>query len=433
MRESFYNIFFTFESKKIAYNCISDDFLILEPFLYELFQASIKEEKLEELKEIHYDFYTALLEKGFIIENSINELEEIKKISYETDFNNKNFSLIINPTMNCNFKCWYCYETHIKNSKLSETNVERIISFIKNTIDNSCIKKFSLHWFGGEPLLYFNKTILPLLEQIYPIMKEKNIQFSSACTSNGLLITQQLLNSCLKYGISHFQITLDGHRDRHNKVRFITKNIGSYDKIISNIKLCLKNRINVTTRINISEETIEDLLKIIDDFEDISIEEKKLITFSFHKIWQEEKNINKDISNIVDAYRAKGLRTAYIGENNASIRNSCYADKINQAVINYNGDVFKCTARNYDTSSREGFLEEEGKIIWNKTFQKRLYETRFKNKPCLTCKILPICNGGCSQHRVENENKDYCIFDFDEDKKIEIVKEKFYSRLHNKK
>lgn len=93
--------------------------------------------------------------------------------------------------------------------------------------------------------------------------------------------------------------------------------------------------------------------------------------------------------------------------------------------------MFKCTARDYKTENREGVLTEKGTIQWNDNFQKRMYETRFSNKPCLECKILPLCNGGCSQHRLEQQGKEYCIYNGNENSKLEVIKEKFYSRLYN--
>lgn len=431
MKASYYNIFFPYEDKRIGYNSLSDKFIILEPILHELFLASINENQINALRDVHNDFFETLISNGFIVNSEVNELAEIKRISYETDFNEDNYELTINPTMNCNFKCWYCYETHIKDSKMSDETLDKVRRFIENILEEKGenLKNFNLQWFGGEPLLYFYKTVLPLLQWIYPIMKGYNINFISGFTTNGLLITQQLLDECVTYGVKHFQITLDGHRDRHNKVRFISESKGSYDEIVSNIKLCLKNKVIVTARINISEETITDLLKIIDDFQDITLEDREYITFSFHEVWQEEKDLKADISNIVEEFRLHGLNTGYIGESTASIKNSCYADKLNHATINYNGDVYKCTARDYTESSREGVLEEEGIISWNDKFQKRIYDTRFQNKPCLECTILPICNGGCSQHRIENSDVDYCVYNFDQEIKMNIVKEKFYSRM----
>jgi len=431
MKTSKYNLFFPYQDKKVGYNSLSDSFIVLEPLLHDLFIASVNENQVEALKGVHENLFDTLVKNGFIINDEFNELEEIKRISYETDFNEENFELTINPTMNCNFKCWYCYETHIKESKMSDETLTRICSLIDNVLEQKkgVLKNFNLQWFGGEPLLYFYKTVLPLLEWTYPKMIQNNINFVSGFTTNGILITQQLLDECLKYGVKHFQITLDGHRERHNVVRYISKNKGSYDEIISNIKLCLKNKAIVTARINVSEETIYDLYRIIEDFEDVSDEDKKYLTFSFHEVWQNEKRLVSDISPIVDEYRQHGLKTGFIGESTASILNSCYADKLNHATVNYNGDVYKCTARDYESSSREGVLEDDGAITWNDKFQKRIYDTRFQNKPCLECKILPICNGGCSQQRIEHIGVDYCVHNFDESSKLEVIMEKFKSRM----
>ena len=112
------------------------------------------------------------------------------------------------------------------------------------------------------------------------------------------------------------------------------------------------------------------------------------------------------------------------------VRNSCYADKKNHATINYNGDLFKCTARDFETKNREGFLDENGNLVWNEKYDVRL-NSKFKNKPCLDCRILPICNGGCSQQALEHIGIDYCVNDFDEIKKTNIVKDKFLYTINN--
>lgn len=433
MKSSFYNIFFDYEGKIIGYNGLSDNFIVIEKILYELLEVGIKNNEIKNLKKYHIDFYKYLVKNGFIIKDKVNELTEIKKISNETDFDDTTYSLTINPTMNCNFRCWYCYETHVKSSIISKKIKEKIISFIDNIIieKKGKLKRIHISWFGGEPLLHFDKVILPLLEEIDFKIKKENISFTNNFTSNGYLLNQKIIDNCKQFNTTNFQITLDGHRDRHNKVRFISKTKGSYDEIVSNIKLCLKNRLNVNVRINVSDETLTSLPQVGDDFMEIPSEEKKYLIFSFHKVWQEEKDLQVDISNIVSLFRQKGFKVEYKGEITRAIYNSCYADKLNQAVINYNGEVFKCTARDFSSENREGVLSEEGEIVWNEKFHKRLYETRFKNKPCLTCKILPVCNGGCSQHRLENEGKDYCIFNYDEEAKIDIIKEKFFSRLNS--
>lgn len=45
---------------------------------------------------------------------------------------------------------------------------------------------------------------------------------------------------------------------------------------------------------------------------------------------------------------------------------SCYADRINYANINYDGNVYKCTAQDYTSETALGFLDENGQIRWDK-------------------------------------------------------------------
>jgi uncharacterized protein len=308
---------------------------------------------------------------------------------------------------------------------MTKETINNIIKLVDNILlEKKNLKEFHLQWFGGEPLLYFDKTVLPLLQGVYPKMADKGIRFSSGFTTNGLLINREILNLCKQFGVEHFQITLDGHRERHNQVRYVSKERGSYDEIVANIKLCAKNKFSTSARINVSEETLEKLTNILEDFLDLETDAKEYLNFSFHEVWQEEKDIATDIQDVVNLFREKGFRTLYKGVNLDTVRNSCYADKKNHATINYSGEVYKCTARDFESKSREGLLNDNGVIEWNEKYDKRM-SAKFKNPPCLKCKILPICNGGCSQQAIEHEGREYCIHDFDENKKLEIIKDKF--------
>ena len=60
-------------------------------------------------------------------------------------------------------------------------------------------------------------------------------------------------------------------------------------------------------------------------------------------------------------------------------------------------------------------------MIWDDGYIEQRMNSKFKNKPCLKCKILPLCNGGCSQHAMENKEEDYCIYHGDENEKNKVV------------
>lgn len=107
--------------------------------------------------------------------------------------------------------------------------------------------------------------------------------------------------------------------------------------------------------------------------------------------------INKNILHIKD--KGFNVSVKYAPNN---VKEFCYADKRNSAVINYNGDIYKCTARDFKRENRLGYITEEGQLIWENNSLENRMNSKFKNKPCLLCSILPICNGGCTQHALEH-------------------------------
>ena len=108
-------------------------------------------------------------------------------------------------------------------------------------------------------------------------------------------------------------------------------------------------------------------------------EYRKYLYLDFQQIWQDASKYNlKDKINIVYEYAIKNKIN--ISSNNFDrVRKSCYADKKNQAIINYNGDVFKCTARDFLHEKRYGYLNELGEIIWDTPLLTQRMQSKFSN------------------------------------------------------
>jgi len=433
VKYSIYNTFFNDKDQHVGYNSMTDTFVLISNELYnqlfpcgEILNAEYVQEKLPE-------FYSELIRMGFIVDDKKDEIAVALKIAKQTDEDNSVYSIIINPTMNCNFKCWYCYESHIVGSKMSNNVLESIKNHINKVVgnNNGTLKQMHIGWFGGEPLLYYRSIMHPLLEYGWQKANQKGITFSSNITTNGFFLNNRMLDDFIKYNLTHLQITLDGNRSRHNKVRCARNTgIGSYDTIVRNIKTCASRGLSVRIRINISKETLPGVEDIMNDFIDLSLEEREHIRFSFHEVWQEGDYMFTSIALLVEKFRKNNFYVLYRGEHGRSIFNTCYADKKSQVTINYNGDVFKCTARSFSPSKREGYLTRTGDIVWNEIYFSRFSPLiRTKNTACMKCSIFPVCNGGCSQQRIEHLNQSYCIFNFDDDKKTDFIRDKLSARL----
>ncbi len=428
MKYSQFNSILPYEDKFSLYNSFEQKVIFLDPELKELLEAGIKE-GIDNLKEIHPSFYEYLSHNSFIIANNTDEVEKVKILSKKTDEDPTSYMLTINPTMNCNFKCWYCYETHIKKSRLESEEIEKINKFVDITANNNKLEQFTLSFFGGEPLLYFERNVTPLIDHFVSTCVNKNIVYNINFTTNGYLINKNFIDYFAENNFKcNLQITLDGYREEHDKVRYVSKNKGSYFEIINNVKLLINNHFFVTLRVNYTNENLPNTNKIPSDFSEIKQEIKdKYLRFDFHRVWQNDQidDLNLVLEKNMEEIRENGFdATGNFSPNN--VQDSCYADKRNSVVINYNGDIFKCTARDFETKNRAGYIDDNGILIWENDYLERRMKAKFNNKPCLTCRIMPLCNGGCTQHAMENieAGTDYCVYHGDEGEKDKVVKTK---------
>ncbi|ASK31002.1 hypothetical protein CEY12_13200 [Chryseobacterium sp. T16E-39] len=432
MKYSQFNSIVRTNGNQALYNSFTEKVVLLENDLAEILRAAVTE-GIDELENVHPDLYHYLIAEEFILDTQVDEIEKVKKIREAVDYNASSYLLTINPTMNCNFKCWYCYETHIKSSKLTRTVLESTKLFITKKIQDEEIKHFNLAFFGGEPLLYFQQVVEPLIDHAVEECRKYNKVFSTSFTTNGFLINDSFINYFVdKNLMPNLQITFDGYRENHDKVRFVSEKRGSYFDIVENIKKLLKHRhFHVRARVNYTDENIHDCSKIADDFQEIIDENRSSqFLFDFHRVWQNGKLDDTDliVNENVEKIRAKGFKVSTNLPDN--LANSCYADKLNSSVINYNGDIFKCTARDFENKNREGYLTQEGEIVWENDSQNKRMFSKFKNKPCLSCRIMPLCNGGCSQQAIEHVDVDYCIYSGVESEKDKVVIKKIEEFLY---
>lgn len=91
---------------------------------------------LEGLRKENQVFYSTMVKLGII------KSTELDRAFYEdallkrrlTVFRDPSYRLTINPTLNCNFSCWYCYETHNKKYMSNEVK-QRILKLIDNIVN----------------------------------------------------------------------------------------------------------------------------------------------------------------------------------------------------------------------------------------------------------------------------------------------------------
>jgi|GEM_PF-657889 hypothetical protein len=396
MKYSYYNIIEPYGKDYVLYNTLTEKFMFISCELYHLFFN--KEISVRTIREKHPNLYEDLETLGFIVDNRIDEPKRyIERLKHNGDIETcDNYNLIINPTLDCNLRCWYCYESLKKGSTINENLIKGIEIFIQNLINKPIIKQFTLSFFGGEPLLKFKKVIQPLITKASDLCRKKEVAFNVHFTTNAILLIPAIIeNICAAQINLSVQVPFDGNECFHNKTKASNVKLGSYKRTINNVLYGISKGISFVIRCNCTLENIESFKDLVNEFSEIH--DKNYVVFSIQIIWQEEKSqiLRQKEKELYDYVFEKGFN---------KFRSSippvkCYADNCNSLVINYDGSVYKCTANDFSLHNREGIIDKEGKICFNEKYKERI-DTMYHISCCTQCKLFPICDV-CTQHKLK--------------------------------
>jgi uncharacterized protein len=401
------------DNEHLLFNCLTNNHMCMVEEIKKIIEDNIN--SVNKIESIHPELFNFMKSKEFIIDESFDETEDaIKRIKIELNSPNY-YELFINPTLDCNLRCWYCYQSHQKKTFINEYTLSSIINFIRNLAESSKLKEITISFFGGEPLLRFDQTIWPIIEFAQKICMENKKELYIYFNTNGVLLTRKIVDQLYTADLyCNFQVTFDGNEEDHNKTKFYANGKDTFAKTINNVMYALSKGLKFTIRCNYTSENLHSFNELISIFTEYAAEciNYGLLTFSYHKVWQVENTT--EMETVVDKYES---RTSLL---KGALFQKCYADKENSIVINYNGDVFNCAARDFKPEDREGYLNRDGKIIYNKKHKERM-EVRFSNKNCLNCKIFPICII-CTQVRLERQNRGArCLMFYTEDDKERLL------------
>lgn len=403
----------------ILFNLQTEAFIVLNKELSEF--VSAYKDNIGALENQHIELFQQMQEKEFVIPAEKDEVASMITKWKELDNDSSNFSMIINPTLGCNLRCWYCYEKHDNKNIMKATVINSIYRLIEKKVNLPKMKSLNISFFGGEPLLGFENVVLPILSFASEKCKRNRLELNSNFTTNGVLLTDTIVTSLEQVGLTSpatFQISLDGNKTYHDRSRIGVNHEPTYDIIVSNIIEAAKRYHTVFVRLNYTAENAETFVDVLDDFCNLPLETKKFIHFNFQQIWQDQSNdIHERIDNLKELFRNEHF---VVESDKIYHRHCCYADKENNVVINSDGNIFKCTARDFLPHNKEGYLSEEGEIIFNETFERRM-AVKYSNTACLNCKVLPICNGGCSQSKLESIQHDKCYCKRNEQEKDDLI------------
>lgn len=417
--KSIYTHIFKYNGKCLVYNSENNCFFEISDKIYEYIEH-INENKFISVSQETLDML--IKHKIIISKNDKYSYYNRSKLMNCLDrFCSTKLTINIIPTTSCNFKCPYCFEKNKTNKTISDNVIEKLIEFINKHSDS---KKLNLMWYGGEPLLAFEK-----IKIILKLIQDKSIipLNSHSIITNGYLFDQAKCSFFKKYPLSDIQITIDGEQSQHNKSRYTCNDNNTYERIISNIDVIVEEMpsTRVFIRINIDENNKYSFASLYKKFNERWGGKNVHVYPGFIRIDNENSTNMMAPSIIEDSKRnfyfdleEDGLKVGYYPE----LRNkSCSAVRKNSYIIGPEGELYKCWNDVSNPNKIIGNICEDN-IKNVDLLAKYLTEgTVFENEKCRDCFYFPICGGGCPQYRLKNkfEGGSYDLCSVRNDKRLD--------------
>lgn len=361
--------------------------------------------KLRETPDSYTNFqnYDFLIKARILVDNQEDDLNVYLADVLKNRYNSSDMALTILPTRGCNFGCIYCYEQDRPNVLMNEQSEKAIVKFV---CSNSNLKRLSVVWYGGEPLLNFDSMV-----RLTKMFKQLNIEYSAKIVSNGYLLTKEKADLMKDLAIRNIQITFDGSEEIHNQRRFLLGGQPTYRKIMDNLKylLSINKEITIDIRTNIDRRNKDDYNKFYQDFKS-EINDKRVTMYpGFVSDLLSSECVSPEFNISEGGYKAQFILDIFdkYGIEIKSFlpkyrRHSCVASKYFAFVIGPEGELYKCWRMVGNQKEAIGNVND-GSFDMVK-FSKYLIGADYTlDSKCLQCEFITLCGGGCPLVRMRNK------------------------------
>jgi len=270
--------------------------------------------------------------------------------------------------------------------------------------------------YGGEPLM---QATLPIVSHIVARARERQMKIFAVTNGVQLNLFAELLGP---EGIENVQITLDGPREIHDKVRRGPAYPETYDTILDNVCLALDRHIQVRLRIHVDQHTVGRIGEIFRDLEARGLVEKEELQLSpvgrhlwhkGHKVARYPEITAGQLYESLDGlfpiisrprclglydYKIEAFLRAYSEHGLAGLLTNIVV--CNASVFSYQfdplGAVYPCWNVIGDPKEQIGAYSVDG-ISLNERATEWWERSLAKIPKCLDCKHIFFHRGGCPE------------------------------------
>lgn len=339
-----------------------------------------------------------LMKLGIVVDDAVDEKQLVADGFGRIQADTSRLKATILTTYACNFACTYCLENGVKASRyMNRETAARCVAFITRKAEEISPKRLVVTFYGGEPLLNL-PAIKDVARGLQQLGKSRGIPFDFGITTNGALLTPEVVTELKAYGLKGVKITLDGTKEFHDQKRPFKNGKRSFDVIMRNLVHAV-DEIDVKIGGNFDDENAESIPALLDHLAELGLTRKIRIivfkpitrTFSDRKLISPGTDIGCVYTEADTKYKMvqyqrmlleRGFRT------NVGMGANLCAMILNRSnfTIDPNGKLFLC-------SGFVGLEEFEcGSVNRGESGKSSLSEVW---RQCLDCPYLPLCGNGC--------------------------------------
>lgn len=322
--------------------------------------------------------------------------------------------LMLLMSYNCNLACKYCYQQEHRPHKSKAVMTPE---FIEDIFENHMaailpgidLKNVDLSFYGGEPFLPANGPV---------IRKALGYAQRHGMASRAISNSTQVDSMADIFGsgpgkVNTVQVSLDGDRELHDNSRIPASGEKTFDKIVENIALLLKQGTHVSIRLNLDRRTMKSIPALMAE-----LKRKGILGAPNASIYASPLHDNVaevDTTDFMDAgelsskvfalgidmehpisLRANDMSYLFKLEKGLGLTQTsfCMQTTQNTLVIDPFGDLYACFEEAGYPEYRVGHVSKDGVEFFplRETYKKRHVANM---EECVKCPVALACGGQC--------------------------------------
>ncbi|MEI8103304.1 MAG: radical SAM protein [Candidatus Moraniibacteriota bacterium] len=365
--------------------------------------------------------------QGLLVESEVEDDLFRDAIIEETLTKRMMSILYLVLTKACNFRCRQCFQPerhpqdHLElagaaSLMTKETAMLGIDAFARHLNESEADGlEPQIYFYGGEPLL--NWDVLVDAVEYVELLRGRELpeEIGFVVITNGSLVDHEKADFFARHNIG-VGLSIDGPKEKNDAFRILAHGQGTYDKIVSVLRILQEHNVGVTLSITINPNIANDLPGIIQ----WAKEELGVDSVSFNMVgggsyahtgaeFSLEAYNDMVATGLVEAYqlaRNIGLHEDRVGRKAEDfIYHSFKAVDCgavnNQLVIQPDGLIAFCHA---STEYNVGSVRDpEFRIFGHPAIQAWEDVLPIHNPKCQSCPAMSICGYGCFHHMLELE------------------------------